>query len=44
MGEEDSQFMKVAKKLTAKKLQKKGEHWCRTCSVSHEDLILYLSL
>lgn len=25
VGEEDSQFMKLAKKLTAKKLQKKGE-------------------
>ena len=25
IGEEDSQFMKLAKKLTAKKLQKKGE-------------------
>lgn len=26
MGEEDSHFMKLAKKLTAKTLQKKGQH------------------
>lgn len=31
IGEEDSQFMKLAKKLTAKALQKKGECCNRSC-------------